>query len=49
MCNYLSNNLFCIFSAEEHISLLFDLCRGEDDYGKASIKAFFEVICKTRI
>ena len=28
-------------SAEEHISLLFDLCRGDD--GKASIKVFFEV------
>jgi len=38
---------FGVDDAEEHISLLFDLCRGDD--GKASIKVFFEELAKTGI
>ena len=32
-----------IFSPEENIALLFDICRDNQEDGKASIKLFFEV------
>ena len=45
----LAYNYITTSSAEEHISLLFDLCRGDDEYGKASIKTFFEVMKKVEL